>query len=75
MMQAKKAAICCLYFFPNRQRVSYISTDESGDTLLARDLKGGPVATLLPPSETKNMGDFSWLPDGQMSTQTLAMSC
>ncbi len=63
---SEKAAICCLYFFPNGQRVSYISTDESGDSLVARDLDGGPVATLLPPSETKKMGDFSWLPDGQL---------
>jgi serine/threonine protein kinase len=60
------SAICCLYFFPNGQRVSYISTNESGDTLVARDLKDGPVATLLPPSETKNLGEFSWLPGGQM---------
>ena len=59
-------AICCLYFLPNGRRVSYISTDESGDTLVARDLKRGPVATLLPPSEIKKMGDFSWLPDGRL---------
>jgi hypothetical protein len=59
-------AICCLYFFPNGQRVSYISTDESGDTLVARDLTGGPVVTLLPPSEMKKMGDGSWLTDGRL---------
>jgi serine/threonine protein kinase len=63
---SEKGAICCLNFFPNGQRVSYISTDESGDSMLARDLRGGPVATLLPPSETKKMGDFLWLPDGQL---------
>lgn len=62
----EKGAICCLYFFPNGQRVSYLSTNESGDSLVARDLNGGSVATLLPPSETKKMGDFSWLPDGQL---------
>jgi eukaryotic-like serine/threonine-protein kinase len=61
----EKNAICCLYFFPNAQRVSYISTDESGDTLVAQDLKGGSVATLLPTSEIKKMGDFLWLPDGR----------
>jgi len=63
---SERNAICCLYFFADGRRVSYISTDESGDTLVARDLKGGPVATLLPPSETKKMGDFSWLPGGQL---------
>ena len=62
----EKNAICCLYFLPNRHRVLYVSADESGDALVARDLKGGPVATLLPPSETKKMSDFSWLPDGRM---------
>jgi len=62
----EKAAICCLYFFADAQRVSYISTDESGDTLVARDLKGGPVATLLASSEVTKMGDFSWLPRGQL---------
>jgi serine/threonine protein kinase len=62
----ERAAICCLYFFADAQRASYISTDDSGDTLVARDLKGGPIATLLQPSETKKMGDFLWLPDGQL---------
>jgi serine/threonine protein kinase len=62
----EKNAICCLYFFANGQRVSYISTDESGDTLVARDLKGGPVATVLQPSQMKKLGDSTWLPDGRM---------
>jgi len=58
--------ICCLSFFPNGERASYLATDESGQTLVARDLKGGPLATLLPTSEMKKMGDFSWLPDGRL---------
>ena len=62
----EKSAICCLYFFPDGQRVSYITSDESGDTLVGRDLAGGPVATLLPPSEMRKIGDFSWLPDGRL---------
>jgi len=61
----EKSAICCLYFFPSGQRVSYIRTDESGDALLGRDLKGGPVATLLPPSQMKDLTEGSWLPDGR----------
>jgi eukaryotic-like serine/threonine-protein kinase len=63
---AEKKAICCLHFFPKGQRVSYITSNESGDTLVARDLRGGPVATLLPPSEMKKMGDAAWLPDGRL---------
>jgi len=62
----EKSAICCFYFFPDGKRVSYITTDESGDTLVGRDLAGGPIAMLLPPSELKKIGDFSWLPDGRL---------
>ena len=61
-----KDAICCLYFFPSGQRVSYVTRNESGDTLLARDLKGGPVTTLVQPSRMKEMGDSAWLPDGRL---------
>src|SRR5207253_2580393 len=59
-------SICCLYFFPNGQRVSYIASDRDGDSLLARDLKGGPVSTLLRSAEIKKMGDGAWLPDGRL---------
>jgi eukaryotic-like serine/threonine-protein kinase len=59
------SAIFGLTWSPDRQRVIYTMIDESGSTLVSRDLKDGPVATLLPPSETKKMGDFSWLPDGR----------
>jgi len=62
----QESAICCLSFLPGGQRVSYVTTNDSGDTLVARDLSGGPVATLLRPSETKKMGDFSWLSDGRL---------
>jgi Tol biopolymer transport system component len=62
----EKSAICCLYFFPDGERVSYIKSDEAGDTLVARDLRGGPVTVLLPPSEIGKMGDATWLPDGRI---------
>ena len=58
--------ICCLRFLPDTRRISYVLTGESGDTLLARDVEGGPVNILLPPSELKKMGDFSFLPDGRL---------
>jgi Tol biopolymer transport system component len=63
-----KHGICCLsYFLPKGQRIAYLSTDKSGDSLVARDLKGGPVVTLMPSSEIKKIGsDFSFLPDGRL---------
>jgi serine/threonine protein kinase len=58
--------ICCLTFFSDGERVSYLSTDDSGQTLVARDLKGGSVVTLLPNSEIRKGYDFSWLPDERL---------
>jgi eukaryotic-like serine/threonine-protein kinase len=63
----EKGSICCLYFFPDGRRVSYVTTDESGDdTLVSRDLNGGAVTTLLPSSAIKKMGDIALLPDGRL---------
>jgi serine/threonine protein kinase len=65
----------CLAAFlwgPDGRRVMYVhseapcSGDGSNDTLVSSDLKGGPTVTVLPPSEMKNMSDFSWLPDGRL---------
>ncbi len=55
---------------PDSQRGIYLRTDSSGDTLLGRDLQGGPPVTLLTPAELKQArGDFSWLPDGRLIYQ------
>lgn len=62
----EKNAICCLGFLPGERRVSYISTDEAGDSLMARDFPSGSVTTLVPPSETKKMGDVAWLLGGRL---------
>jgi serine/threonine protein kinase len=63
----EKGSICCLYFFPDGERVSYVTTNQSGDdTLVGRDLNGGPVTTLLPSSAIKKMGDIALLPDGRL---------
>ncbi len=52
------------------RRELYFRTDASGDTLLSRDLQGGPPVTLLAPAETKQIrGDISWLPDGRLIYQ------
>jgi serine/threonine protein kinase len=63
---SEDSGICCLSFFPDGRRVSYVSTDESGETIVTRDMTGGAVATLVRPSEMKKMGHFSWLSDGRL---------
>jgi serine/threonine protein kinase len=61
-----KNAICCLSWSPDQERYTYISTDDTGDTMLSRDRKGGPPTILFPPSELKKMNDFVWLRGGQL---------
>jgi serine/threonine protein kinase/Tol biopolymer transport system component len=63
---AGQGGICCLHFFSNGERVSYITEDESGGIFIARDLKGGPVVTLLTPSASKDIREYAWLPDGRL---------
>jgi eukaryotic-like serine/threonine-protein kinase len=55
------------FWTPDGRRVIYGSFDQSGlVTILSQSLAGGPVVTLLPPSETKKIDDLSpWLPDGR----------
>jgi len=59
------SALCCLRWSHDRQRIIYVKTDESGDTFLSRDLKGGAPVVLLQPPETKKVRDYLWLPDGR----------
>jgi serine/threonine protein kinase len=58
---------------PDSQRGLYISEDSSGDSLLSRNIHGGPPVTVLTPSEMPQAkelrGDFSWLPDGRLIYQ------
>ena len=58
--------ICCLNWTQAEDRVIYLKIDESGESLVSRDLKGGTVTTLLPASEIKKMRGPSWLPDGRV---------
>jgi eukaryotic-like serine/threonine-protein kinase len=75
------SAIFGLTWSPDQQRVIYIRSDESGDTLLSRELEGGPPSTLflLSPSWVKKVRDFSWLPDGRliysMEPEALRSTC
>jgi DNA-binding winged helix-turn-helix (wHTH) protein/Tol biopolymer transport system component len=63
---AEPNAVCCLRFFPNTPRISYVATGDSGSSLLSREIDGGPVTLLLPPSALTKMGDFSFFPDGRL---------
>ena len=62
----ESSAIAACFWAQQGQRVVYIKTDKSGDTLLSRDLNGGPPIRLISPSEMKNIMDISWLPSGQL---------
>jgi serine/threonine protein kinase len=59
-------AICCLSWLPGGKRISYITTDKSGDTLVTRELGGGPLTAILSPLEMKKSHGFSWSPDGRL---------
>ncbi|HEY6388256.1 MAG TPA: WD40 repeat domain-containing serine/threonine protein kinase, partial [Candidatus Acidoferrum sp.] len=59
-------AVCCLSWSPDEKRYVYISTDDSGDALLSRDVNLGPASTLVPASEMKRMNDIVWLHDGRL---------
>jgi Tol biopolymer transport system component len=52
------------------QRVLYFksdrSTDGSNDSVVSRDLGGGPTTTLLSPAKLKEVSDLSLLPDGRL---------
>jgi eukaryotic-like serine/threonine-protein kinase len=65
------SAIGGLIWSPDGQRAIYDRTEglilgpTETDTLLSVDLKGGPPTIVLSSSETKNVGDYAWLPDGR----------
>jgi eukaryotic-like serine/threonine-protein kinase len=61
-----QTAICCVGWSPDQERYTYVSTDDTGDTMLSRNRNGGPPAILFSPSDTKKMGDFVWLRGGQL---------
>jgi serine/threonine protein kinase/Tol biopolymer transport system component len=46
--------------------------DDSGDYVLARNLRGGAPITIFTPAEMKQIqGDFAWLPDGRLIYQAV----
>ena len=62
----ENSAICCLNFSPSGQSVIYVRTDDSGDTLLGRNLQGSAPVAIFPPSDMKVIQDFEWLSDGRL---------
>ena len=62
----EESAIGGLNWSGNGKRVVYVKTDQSGDTLLSRDLNGGPPTTLFRYDEMKHVKDFFWLGDGRL---------
>jgi serine/threonine protein kinase len=59
-----------LLWSPDSQRVLYVRTNASGDTVWSADLRGGPAIAVLTPSATNTVhGDYSWLPDGRLIFQ------
>jgi len=65
--EAKEGSgIAGLGWSPDGKRYAYILTDDSGPTMLSRDVKGGPLTTLFRPSEMKKMSDINFLRDGRV---------
>ena len=65
--EAKEGSgICCLGWSQDEERYAYILTDDSGGTMLSRDVKGGPPTTLFGPPEMEKMDDINWLRDGRV---------
>src|SRR5215472_5281270 len=60
----ENSSIGMLLWSPNGQRVSYVRKDESGDSLVSRDLKGGPITIIFSSSEMARMRGGVTLDDG-----------
>jgi len=59
-------ALCCMSFFQDGKRVSYVITDDSGDRFLTQDLNGGRAATVMDQSAIRTKNDLLWLADGRL---------
>jgi eukaryotic-like serine/threonine-protein kinase len=62
----EESSIAGMGWSPDGKRVLYVKTDQSGDTLLNRNLTGGPRTTLFAPGEMKKVRDLIWLADGRL---------
>jgi eukaryotic-like serine/threonine-protein kinase len=62
----EESSIGGLRWSPDGKRALYVKTDQSGDSLLSRNLKSGPPITLFGPGEMKQVNDLLWLADGRL---------
>ncbi len=62
----ENSSVCCVSWSPNGQRILYIRSHEEGDSLLSRNINGGPVSTVFSAAEMKKVKDVLWLPDGRL---------
>ena len=62
----ENGAVSGLTWLPHGQRVIYDVTDKSGDSLVTRELNGGPVTTIFSPADMKKMNEMTLLPDGRL---------
>ena len=62
----ENGALGNLFWLTHGQRVVYAAGDKFGVSLVTRELKGGPVTTILSPAEMKNSNEVTVLPDGRL---------
>jgi eukaryotic-like serine/threonine-protein kinase len=62
----EKSSITGLRWSRDGKRVLYVETNQSGDTLLVRDLHSEPPTKIFGPSEMKQVNDYFWLADGRL---------
>jgi serine/threonine protein kinase len=62
----EESSISGLNWSPDGKRVLYVKTDQTGDTLLTRNLTNGPPTTLFGSGEMKKVVDLIWLADGRL---------
>ncbi len=55
-----------LIWSPNGQRMLYTIVDDSGQSVISRDPRGGAPITIIPPSPANNGNEYLWLPDGRL---------
>jgi DNA-binding winged helix-turn-helix (wHTH) protein/Tol biopolymer transport system component len=73
----QESSILQINWSPDAKRVIYQKTDNSGNTILSRDLASGSPTTVLSPSEAEGLKDYVWLPDGRLiytSAESTAIS-
>ena len=60
------SSIGTLRWSADGKRVLYVKTDQSGETLVSRDLTNGLPTPIIGPNEMKHVDDFFWLADGRL---------